>query len=80
MLAIDHRGHGRGLRSPAPFRLVDCADDAAALLRTLGAGPVIAVGYSMGGPIASLLARSHPDRSSGLVLCATAPGAGRTRG
>ena len=73
MLAIDHRGHGRGLRSPAPFRLVDCADDAAGLLRTLGAGPVTAVGYSMGGPIASLLARSHPDQISGLVLCATAP-------
>jgi len=31
------------------------------------------VGYSMGGPIASLLARSHPDQVSGLVLCATAP-------
>jgi 3-oxoadipate enol-lactonase len=73
VLAIDHRGHGRGLRSPAPFRLVDCADDAAGLLRTLGVGPVTAVGYSMGGPIATLLARSHPDQVSGLVLCATAP-------
>jgi 3-oxoadipate enol-lactonase len=73
VLAVDHRGHGRGLRTPAPFRLVDCADDAAALMRTLGVAPVVAVGYSMGGPIASLLARSHPDVVSGLILCATAP-------
>src|SRR3954451_4691237 len=30
VLAIDHRGHGRGLRTHVPFRLSDCADDAAA--------------------------------------------------
>jgi pimeloyl-ACP methyl ester carboxylesterase len=34
---------------------------------------VLAVGYSMGGPIAALLAREHPDLVAGLVLCATAP-------
>ena len=28
VLAVDHRGHGRGLRTPEPFRLVDCAHDA----------------------------------------------------
>jgi pimeloyl-ACP methyl ester carboxylesterase len=33
---------------------------------------VLAVGYSMGGPIASLLARDHPDWVSGVVLGATA--------
>src|SRR5687768_18484430 len=36
VLAIDHRGHGRGLRAYPPFRLSDCADDGAALLRHLG--------------------------------------------
>src|SRR4051794_34872629 len=71
VLAMDHRGHGRGLRSPRPFRLTDCADDAAALLETMGVDPVVAVGYSMGGPIAQLLARSHPKRVSSIVLCAT---------
>jgi pimeloyl-ACP methyl ester carboxylesterase len=71
VLAMDHRGHGRGLRSPRPFRLSDCADDAAAVLDTLGVGPVVAVGYSMGGPIAQLLARSHAGAVSGIVLCAT---------
>jgi len=71
VLAIDHRGHGRGLRTFQRFRLRDCADDAAAILRHLACGPVVAVGYSMGGPIAALLARDHPARVSGLVFCAT---------
>jgi pimeloyl-ACP methyl ester carboxylesterase len=71
VIAIDHRGHGRGTRPARPFRLVDVADDAAALLRALGTGPVVAVGYSMGGPIAQLLWQRHPDLVSGLVLCAT---------
>ena len=71
-IAVDHRGHGRGLRTPEPFTLRDCADDAAALVETLGCGPVLAVGYSMGGPIATLLAKHHPDVVSGVVLCATA--------
>jgi pimeloyl-ACP methyl ester carboxylesterase len=72
VIAIDHRGHGRGLRTSEPFRLEDCAADAAALVQELGAGPVVAVGYSMGGPIAQLLARDHPEAVRGLVLCATA--------
>lgn len=72
VLAADLRGHGRGLRSSAPFRLQDCADDAAALLDVLGVRQALVAGYSMGGPVAQLLARSHPDRVAGLVLCATA--------
>jgi pimeloyl-ACP methyl ester carboxylesterase len=72
VLALDHRGHGRGLRSTVPFRLTDCAADAAALLAVLDCGPAIAVGYSMGGPIAMLTARDHPGRIRGVVLCATA--------
>jgi pimeloyl-ACP methyl ester carboxylesterase len=73
VLALDHRGHGRGLRTPAHFRLADCADDAAAILRHEEIERAVAVGYSMGGPIACLLAREHPDLVAGLVLCATAP-------
>src|SRR5256714_12666707 len=38
-LAIDHRGHGRGLRAMTPFRLTDCAADAAAALQELTAAP-----------------------------------------
>jgi 3-oxoadipate enol-lactonase len=72
ILAVDHRGHGHGMRSPEHFRLADCAADAAGVVRTLDAGPVIAIGYSMGGPITQLLARDHPDVVEGFVCCATA--------
>lgn len=71
VLAVDHRGHGRGIRSHVPFRLEDCAEDAAALLRQLELAPALIVGYSMGGPIAQLMARDHRDTVAGLVLCAT---------
>jgi pimeloyl-ACP methyl ester carboxylesterase len=71
VLAIDHRGHGRGLRAMAPFRLADCAADAAAVLRRLGTGPATVVGYSMGGVIAQLMARDHRDVVSGVVLSGT---------
>jgi pimeloyl-ACP methyl ester carboxylesterase len=72
VVAMDMRGHGRGIRSARRFQLADCADDAAALLDVLGTGPVITVGYSLGGPVAQLLWRRHPDAVQGLVLCATA--------
>lgn len=72
VLAVDARGHGRGLRADEPFTLAGCASDAAALVRELGCGPVIAVGYSMGGPIAALMARDDPDTVAALVECATA--------
>ncbi|MFN2464176.1 MAG: alpha/beta fold hydrolase [Candidatus Dormibacteria bacterium] len=71
VIAVDHRGHGRGIRSPEPFRLQDCADDAAGLLRVLNTGPVTLVGYSMGGAVVQLLARAHPDLVDAMVLCAT---------
>jgi len=72
VIAMDLRGHGRGMRSTEPFSLEDCADDAAALLDEVGAGPVVVVGYSMGGPVALLLARRHPGRVQALVMQATA--------
>jgi len=71
VLAMDQRGHGRGIRSLRPFRLEDCADDAAALCSELGVERVVACGYSMGGPVAQLLWRRHRDLVGGLVLCAT---------
>jgi 3-oxoadipate enol-lactonase len=71
-VAIDHRGHGRGLRHPDSFELSDVADDAAALLRQLGVGPVITVGYSMGGPVSMLFAHAHPDLVRAVIVQATA--------
>ena len=71
VLALDHRGHGRGIRTWRPFRLEDCADDAAALLRELGVDQVVPVGYSMGGAVAQLLCKRHRHLVAGTVLCAT---------
>jgi 3-oxoadipate enol-lactonase len=73
VVALDHRGHGRGI-SPSRvrrFRFDDCADDVVALADALGIERVVPVGYSMGGPVAALTWRRHPSRVAGLVLCAT---------
>jgi 3-oxoadipate enol-lactonase len=78
VVALDHRGHGRGIRSRRPFRLEDCADDAAALIEQLGIHTVIPVGYSMGGPIAQLFWKRHRTKTEGLVLCATSRNFGRS--
>ncbi|MEN9746953.1 MAG: hypothetical protein RL729_1425, partial [Actinomycetota bacterium] len=72
VLAVDHRGHGRGLRTNDRFALDDCADDVVAIMDQLGISSVTAVGYSMGGPIAMLMSKRHPTRVHSLVLCATA--------
>ena len=72
VIAIDHRGHGRGMRSEQPFSLEAAADDAAGALRALGVSSAVVVGYSMGGPISMLLAQRHPDLVEGLVCEATA--------
>jgi 3-oxoadipate enol-lactonase len=73
VISLDHRGHGRGLR-PANgiVRLTDCADDADALLGVLGIDRAVVVGYSMGGAVAQLLWKRHPERVAGLVLASTA--------
>lgn len=73
IIAFDHRGHGAGVRTKKPFRLEDCADDAVDIASALGVEAFVPVGYSMGGPIAQLIWRRHPERVTGLVLCATAP-------
>ncbi len=72
VVAMDHRGHGRGIRTTERFTLEDCADDAAGLLDALGVRSAIVAGYSMGGPISLLLARRHPHQVRGLVLVASA--------
>ncbi len=70
IVAFDHRGHGLGLPTRR-FRLSDCAADALAVADTLGIDRFTVAGYSMGGAVAQLVARSAPDRVSGLVLAAT---------
>jgi len=72
IIAPDLRGHGRSLRGKTRFTINRAAHDMAALLDELETGPVIVVGYSMGGTIAQKLWRKYPEKVSGLVLTATA--------
>ncbi len=53
------------------FTFERAADDMAALIEEVECGPVIAVGYSMGGAIVQYLWRRHPQHVAGLVLAAT---------
>jgi len=71
VVAPDLRGHGRGLPTYR-FDGQECADDLAAIVQALDLGPVIVVGYSLGGMIAQLFARRYPELAAGMVLCATA--------
>ncbi|MEB3022102.1 alpha/beta fold hydrolase [[Mycobacterium] crassicus] len=73
VVAPDLRGHGDGIPLDGTrFRIEDSADDIAVLAKVLGIERFTAVGYSMGGMVAQLLWRRHPQLVSGLVLCATA--------
>jgi len=72
VIAPDLRGHGRGLPARRGLTLETLADDLAATLDELAVRRAIVVGYSMGGAVAQLLWRRHPERVAGLVLCSTA--------
>ena len=72
VVTIDHRWHGRGIRS-AEFSLDDCADDVVAVADQLGVERFTAAGFSMGGGIAQLAWQRHRDRVGALVLCSTGP-------
>ena len=71
-IGIDHRGHGRGLRTLDSFAFDEVADDHVAVARQLGIDRVVVVGYSMGGPISLTISRRHPGFVSGIVVQATA--------
>lgn len=72
LVMFDQRWHGRGVRAGRRFRLEDLADDAVAVADELGIDQFIPVGYSLGGAVAQLIWKRHPERVSGLVLAATA--------
>ncbi len=59
-IRVDLQGHGRTADRDEPFSYERFADDCAAVLDHLGAGPAAVVGYSMGGGTALQLAFGHP--------------------
>jgi len=72
-LRFDYFGHGRSSGDFAQGTISRWRDDALAVLDGLTQGPQILVGSSMGGWIATLLARARPERIAGLLLIAPAP-------
>ncbi|PKP73345.1 MAG: alpha/beta hydrolase [Alphaproteobacteria bacterium HGW-Alphaproteobacteria-6] len=72
-LRFDYSGHGASGGDVRDGCIGDWFEDARAAILALSAGPQVLVGSSMGGWIALLLAREHPDRVAGLVTIAAAP-------
>jgi pimeloyl-ACP methyl ester carboxylesterase len=73
VVGLDARGHGRSTHRGGDWRTEDFADDAAAVIRDLDLGPAVAIGHSMGGLHALVLAASYPELVRGLVVEDFAP-------
>jgi 3-oxoadipate enol-lactonase len=67
VVAYDLRGSGRSEVTPGPYTIEQLADDLAALVDSLGLGPVALVGHSMGGGIALQYAVTHPARVRAVI-------------
>jgi pimeloyl-ACP methyl ester carboxylesterase len=71
VIVVDRPGSGYSTRAPgAAADLSTQAAALAALVRTLGLGPVLVVGHSLGGAIALTMALEHPQQVAGLALLA----------
>ncbi|MGW1183396.1 alpha/beta hydrolase [Streptomyces drozdowiczii] len=68
LVAPDLRGRAGSARLPGPYGIAAHTDDIAALADTLGPGPVMLAGHSMGAFVAALAAVRHPDRFGPLLL------------
>jgi len=73
-LSFDQRGLGRTSQPEADYTMADYADDAAALIRSMGWESCHVLGTSFGGMVALNLVVRHPDLVDRLVLCCTSPG------
>lgn len=71
VISYDNRGAGGTDKPAGPYTAQLLADDAAALLRTLGISQAVIMGHSMGGFIAQAFALSYPEMVSKLILSAT---------
>jgi pimeloyl-ACP methyl ester carboxylesterase len=75
-VAVDLRGSGASSGVRGPYNLERFADDLRELVETLGIGPVVVVGHSMGATVALRLAVDAPELVSGLILIAPVPAGG----
>ncbi len=68
MVAPDLRGRGASASLPGPFGMRAHAEDCAAALEHLDAGPTLVVGHSMGAYVGVVLAAMRPELVSQLIL------------
>ncbi|QRP46423.1 alpha/beta fold hydrolase [Amycolatopsis sp. FDAARGOS 1241] len=69
VITFDNRGVGRSSVPPGPYPVDLLGDDAAALVTSLGLGPVAAVGWSLGASVLqSMLVRHGPLLSKAVLL------------
>lgn len=73
VLALDVRGHGRSDKPRERYRMIDFADDVAALIEHLQLPPVHLVGISMGGMIGFQLGVDQPHLLRSLTIVNSAP-------
>jgi 3-oxoadipate enol-lactonase len=74
ILAYDQRGLGQTSRPNIPYTMADYADDANALLDTVGWNRCLVMGISFGGMVAQEFALRYPHRVERLVLACTSSG------
>jgi pimeloyl-ACP methyl ester carboxylesterase len=75
VITHDYRGTGKSSKPTTQYSCDDFVDDAAAILDHLNAGPAIAVGHSMGGRVAMLMALKYPAKVKKLIVASVGPGA-----
>ena len=73
-IALDHRDAGDSDPVKTPYRIPDQANDAAAVLRALGAPKAHVVGISMGGFVALEMSLRHTAVVDKLILVSTSGG------
>lgn len=74
VFTFDQRGLGQSDKPDGPYAMADYADDAVALMDTIGWDRAAVAGYSFGGMVAQEIAIRHPERVSRLALVACAAG------
>ncbi|MEM7719636.1 MAG: alpha/beta hydrolase [Pseudomonadota bacterium] len=72
-LRFDYSGHGASSGRFEDGTITTWTRDAATIISGVTDGPQVLVGSSMGGWIACLLARQHPEQIAGIVTIAGAP-------
>ena len=73
VIVVDRRGTGLSDRTQGIATLEEGMDDLLAVLDDVGADKVAVTGFNESGSLCALLAASHPDRVSALILYGSLP-------